>query len=993
MDKELKPLSEVTTRFGTTKFTVTEGLTRSTLQRLGTDFSDVPVELQIKEGFDRKDGTKFEVFKEKNDKINFRLKESDGNILLSGRGYDNLSDCLNAVESAREHLKNIANPTGLPPVRKKPAFVPQKAKPIYNSIAEEESKATKRSSDLSFSIRANKRNRPAFITGRLSDDKILSVKNAIHTLNYLHHTMGFENAEQEFPEEGVEIRRFDDTTFYRMKQYHKGIPVFAQTLILSTDPEGNTETLSGQYVPVSCNDDILISEERAKAIAEKESGKVLNSGGLIYYVDDNEKAYLCWLINTEEYDLYISTVNGTIVYKSPNVIEIDINTSKSITTLLNEKSEISILNKGGGSPYSLYDGARNIEIYDDFITEADPIAIEVNTLNADDQAVLTDSEAVTAYANIRQVYDYYLNVLGRKSTDDEGKKIRVVMNYHKYKNQVNACYSGQADYSGIYLGPKGGVEKCVDILGHEFTHGVNRHIWYPVYANQSGAIDEAYADIMGEFVQHYTLDEHAENRDIGANRKFNNNYTMDDYIDNYIDEPPTEDNDYGYVHKYSQIISHAAYLIQDKWPHKLCLGEPSALFYRSMQYLGSNSGFQDCYWALLQTVMKTTENDDPNKMIGAIADAFLETRIMSSRGSGTRTVTGTVTDKRTGEGVPGVTVEAYPVNSNKCETYTITNSKGEYSLKLKNNSKYTIKISRIDCYSGSVNTQAISSSNCGPFNFNTERSHYYKKEIVLLNGYVIDPDTGKTIAGATVKIIKGTHTESQVMTMKPDVVLKTDSKGYFFTAALPCGDYDVWAYAPRSSNYCLTKITHLIARRNLILNMPLEKKKRFFVTALSLHSGESEKAAKANTESDFTLIDVDLNRYADGDWIYLSYMVDNIRTPFTNLLIYESDRPQTWTEKEITHKGIKAVYKRLNVNLNRGAGGKYIYICCTRDPRFNPLTKLDAIVEGKNVVREPYWSGVRAVRDSDVSTDRYSDVNAGTGSRTIHILQTKHEIL
>ena len=74
----------------------------------------------------------------------------------------------------------------------------------------------------------------------------------------------------------------------------------------------------------------------------------------------------------------ISTVNGTIVYKSPNIIEIDINTGRSITTLLNEKSEISILNKNGGSPYSLYDGARNIEIYDDFITKADPIAIKVN---------------------------------------------------------------------------------------------------------------------------------------------------------------------------------------------------------------------------------------------------------------------------------------------------------------------------------------------------------------------------------------------------------------------------------------------------------------------------------------------------------------------------------------------------------------------------------------------------------------------------------------
>ena len=70
-----------------------------------------------------------------------------------------------------------------------------------------------------------------------------------------------------------------------------------------------------------------------------------------------------------------------------------------------------------------------------------------------------------------------------------------------------------------------------------------------------------------------------------------------------------------------------------------------------------------------------------------------------------------------------------------------------------------------------------------------------------------------------------------------------------------------------------------------------------------------------------------------------------------------------------------------------------MYICYTRDPRYFPLTKLDVIVKGKNVVREPYWSGVRAVRDSDVSTDRYSDVNEGAGGSTIHILQTKHEIL
>ena len=128
----------------------------------------------------------------------------------------------------------------------------------------------------------------------------------------------------------------------------------------------------------------------------------------------------------------------------------------------------------------------------------------------------------------------------------------------------------------------------------------------------------------------------------------------------------------------------------------------------------------------------------------------------------------------------------------------------------------------------------------------------------------------------------------------------------------------------------------------------------------------------------------------------MCFCEENCRQTYTDWTAVSPETTETGVADlfyTVLFNGIKAVYKRLNVNLNRGAGGKYIYICCTRDPRFNPLTKLDAIVEGKNVVREPYWSGVRAVRDSDVSTDRYSDVNAGTGSRVIHIMQTKHEIL
>ena len=176
--------------------------------------------------------------------------------------------------------------------------------------------------------------------------------------------MGFENAEQEFCEDDVEIRRQNDgTTFYRMKQYHKGIPVYANTLIMSTDSEGNTETLSGHYTPISCNDNIVLTEAQAKAIVEENFESVASSEGLIYYIDDDtEKASLCWCINTMENKFYISTVDGTIVKQYPNIIDIDINTSSRPTTTLGTTVDISILNKNGHAPYSLYDGTRNIEI-------------------------------------------------------------------------------------------------------------------------------------------------------------------------------------------------------------------------------------------------------------------------------------------------------------------------------------------------------------------------------------------------------------------------------------------------------------------------------------------------------------------------------------------------------------------------------------------------------------------------------------------------------
>ena len=143
------------------------------------------------------------------------------------------------------------------------------------------------------------------------------------------------------------------------------------------------------------------------------------------------------------------------------------------------------------------------------------------------------------------------------------------------------------------------------------------------------------------------------------------------------------------------------------------------------------------------------------------------------------------------------------------------------------------------------------------------------------------------------------------------------------------------------------------------------------------------------------MIDVDLNKgTGKGAYIYIGYQLKNSGNPITNLLIYESDKAETWKTKTITHNGLKAVYNRIDVDLNKGAGGKYLYLCCTRDKQFRPLTKLDVLVQDEGDVRAPYWSGVRVVRNGISSIDAYADVNAKVkGSDDVFIMQTRKEIM
>lgn len=96
-----------------------------------------------------------------------------------------------------------------------------------------------------------------------------------------------------------------------------------------------------------------------------------------------------------------------------------------------------------------------------------------------------------AYDYLGDTYDYYMSEHGRDGIDGYGMQMNATVRL----NDSNAYWNG--DEGWMYFGTDWAVD---DVAGHELTHGVTQWSSGLIYANESGAINEAFSDIWGEFI-------------------------------------------------------------------------------------------------------------------------------------------------------------------------------------------------------------------------------------------------------------------------------------------------------------------------------------------------------------------------------------------------------------------------------------------------------------------------------------------------------------
>lgn len=107
-----------------------------------------------------------------------------------------------------------------------------------------------------------------------------------------------------------------------------------------------------------------------------------------------------------------------------------------------------------------------------------------------------------AYDHSGSTYDFYSKVLGRNSLDGNG--MTLVSSVHLGRKYNNAFWNGQQ----MAYGDGDGVifirfTKSIDVVGHELTHGVVTHTSNLEYKNESGALNESFADVFGSLVKQW----------------------------------------------------------------------------------------------------------------------------------------------------------------------------------------------------------------------------------------------------------------------------------------------------------------------------------------------------------------------------------------------------------------------------------------------------------------------------------------------------------
>jgi Zn-dependent metalloprotease len=274
-----------------------------------------------------------------------------------------------------------------------------------------------------------------------------------------------------------------------------------------------------------------------------------------------------------------------------------------------------------------------------------------NTSDLSRALVMQENDPPPADPAVREAYDYagvtwdfYKTIFGRNSIDDRG--MTMVSSVHYSENGQgfdNALWDGRQMIYGDGGELFGRMTQCLDVVGHELTHGITQFSAALPYHNQSGALNESMSDVFGVAIRQWhekqtdpktanwlvgdklLLSGHAL-RSMSAPGTANPDDPQPGHMKDYVNLPDTRPGDYGGVHYNSGIPNHAFYLAA------VAIGKPSwqtaaKIWYITLtQRLKGEADFAKCAYETISVARDFFDDGTAKKVSQAWIDVGVITQ-------------------------------------------------------------------------------------------------------------------------------------------------------------------------------------------------------------------------------------------------------------------------------------------------------------------------------------------------------------------------------
>ncbi len=471
-------------------------------------------------------------------------------------------------------------------------------------------------------------------------------------------------------------------------QTYQGIPIWPTELTVQINKAGQIDLLNGYYIPSPHNIILTPQIEQTAAIEAAQAAindiTVSKEIRLIIHAPQGSPPRLAWQVDfapslTTRWQVFIDALQGGVLKKLNHVnfaastgSGYDATTPTPINRPLNlwniadtfymvDTSKTAMFIPPTLSP-TTFNELRSLQGAIIIEDAQGRTSLDTAPVTSNDANNWTNANAVSAAYGLSEAYDYFFTRHDVEHLVGANESIKAIVNF-------GTNYNGsfwQPDLKLIVLGNAQNYAASLDIIAHELSHALVNKTARLIYENQSGALNEAFADIFGEAAEASSFGStdwlmgsqlSQPTRNLANPAAINIPTTTRPYPANMTQYIKADDSfldsfanrDFGGVHFNSTIISHAFYILASS----IGLFDAEKIFYHTLAFqLTRYSQFIDARLGAIVSAEKIFGTNSTQAL--ATANAFTSVGIF--------------------EGDPTQPVSPTPQVNNSDSTLFITNS-------------------------------------------------------------------------------------------------------------------------------------------------------------------------------------------------------------------------------------------------------------------------------------------------------------------------------